>query len=64
MEAVIFSLDTKKYESGRINKATEAIEIPAKADVTYCWPQLSAINGAAVANTPENTRVRQAVNFV
>ena len=36
VQVVIFSLTTKKYESGKINNATEAIEIPAKAEVTYC----------------------------
>ena len=61
---VIFSLATKRYESGSTNRATDAIEIPAKAEVTYCCPQLSAIKGAAVANTPENTRFGQSLDCV
>ncbi len=42
--------------SGSTKSGSAAIEMPAKAEGTYCWPQLSRLKGTAVLKVPISSR--------
>ena len=55
----IRSPGTKKCASGKTKIGKAAMVIPAKAEGTCCWPQLSSAKGIALDSSPTKRTKRQ-----
>ena len=53
----------KKWARGSIISPADAIETPAKLELTYCCPQLKRKNGSAVLKIPSSIRPKPSLRL-